>query len=42
MENNIFALKGNIIKMNYASMSRVILSVKMERSGGFIKSFRTS
>ena len=23
--------------MNYASMSRVILSVKMERSGGFIK-----
>lgn len=46
MENKTFALKGNIVytkdKMNYASMSRVILSVKMERSGEFIKSFRTS
>ena len=43
MENKTFALKGNIVyTKDNASMSRVILSVKMERSGGFIKSFRTS
>ena len=38
MENNIFALKGNII---YAKdTNRVILSVKMERFMGSILNFR--